>query len=88
VRKIRVEPDNKRWAQHAKMALIRQINVSQILITTWPPWQLKNGCRKNRYAWDALRLTVLRHRKRKQSRFRLTCHEAVGVDSIAPGMIH
>ena len=28
------------------------------------------------------------HRKKKQSRFHLRCREVVGVDSIAPGMIH
>jgi hypothetical protein len=28
------------------------------------------------------------HRKKKQSRFHLRCREAVGVDSIAAGMIH
>jgi hypothetical protein len=31
---------------------------------------------------------VLMHRKNKQSRFHLRCREVVGVDSIAPGMIH
>ena len=29
--KIRVNSDNKRWAQYSKMALIRQINLFQIL---------------------------------------------------------
>ena len=69
------------------MALIRQIKLFRIL-NYKVTMTIEKCVKEEKIRLGRFETYCANAQKKKQSRFHLRCREAVGVDSIAAGMIH